>query len=127
MTAELTHVEGTPPYWRVDLVGEVTPEEFHRLAAAYRGQVGTWSRVLIDAFGLANPSQVLTLLVKERSAAPCTAEVRQAAVVNEASAAVARSWVRLSAPGSGGAQAFAHGEAALAWLCEAVQSTTGGS
>lgn len=127
MSADVVHVDGTPSYWRVDLVGEVTAEDFRHLAADYRAQVGTWSRVLIDASGLVNASQALTLLVRERGAAACIAEVRQAAVVNESSAAAARSWVRLVAPGSGGAQAFVSREAALSWLCQPVQSTTGGS
>lgn len=127
MTAVLVHEGDDPPRWRVTVSGEVTADEFAALAADYRASVKRWSRVLIDATAVADAPAMLSLLVRERRSAECPGEVRQAAIVDESAAAVARSWVRLTAPGSGGAQAFVSESAAEAWLLEAVHSTSGGS
>jgi hypothetical protein len=117
----------TDEYLEVRLWGSVTQAEFDAMAEAARPHLREWLRVLVDASDLENAPEVLTMLLR----APCRAQiphgVRQAAVVGPRAAAVARAWVRVVSPGSGGAQAFSSREPALEWLLLEYQTTTGGS
>lgn len=127
MTVSVTAVEGEAPYCCVSMSGEIGEQEFGSLVREYRESVAPWTRVLIDASTVINASSILTMLVQARNHGECPEGVRQAAVVPESAAAVARTWVRLISPGSGGVQAFTSERSALTWLQEAIQSTSGGS
>jgi hypothetical protein len=114
-------------YVTVTLSGTVTTEEFDVAAPQARTLLTPWMRALYDASGLVNAAEVLAMLMK----APCGGRlpegVRHAAVLPPGSPAIARTFVRVASPGSAGAQTFTAPAAAVAWLMQEYQTTTGGS
>ncbi len=119
---------GTPDgFVEVCLTGVVTQGEFDELSDRLAQHMHEWSRVLFDAASLENPTEVLTMVVRATCRVVLLAHVRQALVVGDNAAAAARTWVRLSSPGSAGVQAFTSRDVAVEWLVAAYQSTTGGS
>jgi hypothetical protein len=124
---EISPASSTRAFVEVRLLDEVTPSEFDAAAAELAPAVRPWTRLLVDATALSNASDVLTMLLRAPCRAQWPAHVRQAAVVRQQAAAVARAWIRATGPGSAGTQAFASRESAVAWLEQEFQTTTGGS
>jgi hypothetical protein len=124
---EISPASTTRAFVEVRLLDVVTQSEFDAATAKLAPVLHPWTRLLVDATALSNAPDVLTMLLR----APCRAQwpthVRQAAVVRQQAAAVARAWIRATGPGSAGTQAFASRESAVAWLEREFQTTTGGS
>lgn len=117
----------TQAFVDVRLLGVVTQAEFDGAATEISVVLEPWTRVLIDAMALANAAEVLTMFMRVPCREQWPANVRQAAVVGQQAAAVARSWIRAAGPGSAGTQAFTSRESAITWLEQVYQTTTGGS
>lgn len=127
MPIEIVPASAAVGFLEVRLVDIVTQSEFDAAAVEIAPSLQRWARVLVDATTLSNASEVLTMLLRAPCRAQWPVDVRQAAVVRQQAAAVARSWIRATGPGSAGTQAFATREAAVAWLDQEYQTTTGGS
>ena len=127
MPFEIVPASPTVGFLEVRLFDVVTQSEFDEAAIETAPLLHPWMRLLLDATELVNAPDVLTMLLRGPCRGQWPAHVRQAAVVRQQAAAVARSWIRATGHGSAGTQAFATREYAVAWLGQEYQTTTGGS
>lgn len=127
MPVEISPASTTRAFVEVRLLDVVTQAEFDAAAAEVVPVLHPWTRLLVDATSLSNAPDVLTMLLRAPCRAQWPAQVRQAAVVRQQAAGVARAWIRATGAGSGGTQAFASRESAVAWLEQEFQTMTGGS
>jgi hypothetical protein len=113
---EIIPASASAGFLEVRLLDVVTQPEFDAAAIEIAPFLHRWARLLVDATALSNAPEVLTMLLRAPCRALWPADLRQAAVVRQQAAAVARSWIRATGPGSAGTQAFTTRESAVAWL-----------